>query len=44
MIEYIKFWLAQLIVEAAAVGVVLIVAAVVFGVCYLAFLFMKGRE
>jgi hypothetical protein len=43
MIEYIKFWLAQLIVEAAAIAVVLVVAAVVFIACYLVFLFMKGR-
>lgn len=44
MIEYIKFWLAQLIVEAAAVGVVLVVAAVVFIACYLVLLFLRGRE
>ena len=36
MIEYIKFWLAEAIVE-------LSIAALVFGACYAVFLFMKGR-
>lgn len=37
MIEYMKFWFAEAIVE---IGV----AVVVFTACYLVFLFMSGRE
>lgn len=37
MIEYIKFWLAEAMVE-------LFVTALIFGACYAVFLFMKGRD
>lgn len=37
MIEYLKFWLAEAVVELG-------VAAVVFIACYLVYLFLQGRE